>query len=106
MLLDINWADGADGAADWVEADCAALSDSDWTDGAMGATCAAGPVFAACAAADAPASIPDPWASAMAKDGAAMQASATRSAGVEYFNLAKCLDMLLSRDLIPMLPIK
>jgi hypothetical protein len=36
----------------------------------------------------------------MAKDGAAMQASATRTAGVEYFSLAKFLDMFLSRDFI------
>ncbi|HLO20363.1 MAG TPA: hypothetical protein VK192_07710, partial [Sphingomicrobium sp.] len=82
------------------DAPCTTFADSDWTDGAIGATCAAGPVFAACAAADAPALSPDPWASAMAKDGAAMQASATRTAGVEYFSLAKFLDMFLSRDFI------
>jgi hypothetical protein len=35
-----------------------------------------------------------------------MHASATRTAGVEYFSLAKCLDMLLSRDLIPTLLIE
>jgi hypothetical protein len=39
----------------------------------------------------------------MTLDGAAAQARATRTTGVEYFNLAKFLDMFLSRDLIPTL---
>jgi hypothetical protein len=39
-------------------------------------------------------------ASAAKADDAAMQATATRTAGVEYFSLAKFLDMFLSRDFI------
>jgi hypothetical protein len=99
-LAEIDWADGADLAAACTPAAWAALADSICADGATGAACAVGPVFAAWAAADAPASIPDPWAPAMARDGAAMQATATRTAGVEYFSLAKFLDMFLSRDFI------
>ncbi|MGA9603159.1 MAG: hypothetical protein WBQ82_03470 [Methyloceanibacter sp.] len=44
--------------------------------------------------------MPDPWAAAIAMDGTAKQTNATRTAGVEYFSLAKFLDMFLSRDFI------
>jgi hypothetical protein len=68
-------------AAACADAACAALADSVWADGA--------PDFAL-----------DCAVSATAKDEAAMHATATRTAGVEYFSLAKFLDMFLSRDFI------
>jgi hypothetical protein len=57
-------------------------------------------VFAVLAISGAP-GLTAPWGvSAAAKDEATMQATAARSAGVEYFSLAKFLDMFLSRDFI------